>query len=175
MRVLATRRNMSAPTDDADSLGVVMTDLDTVLRESDFVSLHLPLSRGTRHMIDASALSRMKPSAYLINTSRGALVDEHALVKALHAGQIAGAGLDTFAIIEVLNESGPPDAHPLMHMDNVLLSPHVAAGSDRSAIDSVDAGIENIEAILGGFWPVPEHRVNPEVIPRVPLIDREAR
>lgn len=175
MRVLATRRNMSAPTDDADSLGVVMTDLDTVLRESDFVSLHLPLSRGTRHMIDASALSRMKPSAYLINTSRGALVDEHALVKALHAGQIAGAGLDTFAIIEVLDESGPPDAHPLMHMDNVLLSPHVAAGSDRSAIDSVDAGIENIEAILGGFWPVPEHRVNPEVIPRIPLIDREAR
>lgn len=85
-----------------------MTDLDTVLRESDFVSLHLPLSRGTRHMIDASALSRMKPSAYLINTSRGALVDEHALVKALHAGQIAGAGLDTFAIIEVLDESGPP-------------------------------------------------------------------
>lgn len=174
MRVLATRRNMSAPTEEADAIGVVMTDLDTILRESDFISLHLPLTRGSRHMIDAAALARMKPSAYLINTSRGALVDELALVKALHDGQIAGAGLDTFAIIEVLDASGPPDAHPLMHMDNVLLSPHVAAGSDRSGMDSVDAGIENIEAVMGGFWPFPEHRVNPEVVPRVPLIDREA-
>lgn len=174
MRVLATRRDMSAPTDEADALGVVMTDLDTILRGSDFVSLHLPLTSSSRHMIDADALARMRPSAYLINTSRGALVDEHALAKALHDGQIAGAGLDTFAIIEVLDACGPPNAHPLMHMDNVILSPHVAAGSDRSGIDSVDAGIKNIEAISGGFWPLPEHRVNPEVVPRVPLLDREA-
>lgn len=174
MRVLATRRNMNAPTDEADALGVVMTNLDTILGESDFVSLHLPLSPGSRHMIDATALARMKPSAYLINTSRGALVNEHALVEALRAGRIAGAGLDTFAIIEVLDASGPPDAHPLMHMDNVILSPHVASGSDRSGMDSVDTAIENIEAVMGGFWPVPEHRVNPEVVPRLPLIDRQA-
>ncbi len=71
MRVLATRRNMHAPTDEAAALGVTMTDLETVLRESDYISLHLPLSAATYHMIDAAALSIMKPTAYLINTSRG--------------------------------------------------------------------------------------------------------
>src|SRR5215217_703006 len=83
MRVLATRNNKHAPTDAADALGVVMTDLDTILRESDYVSLHLPLSAASYHMIDAAALQKMKPTACLINTSRGALVDEPALVDAL--------------------------------------------------------------------------------------------
>ena len=79
MKVLATRNNKNAPRDEADALGVIMTDLDTLLAESDYVSLHVPLTPATYHMIDAAALQKMKPSACLINTSRGALVDEPAL------------------------------------------------------------------------------------------------
>ena len=77
------------------SLGVIMTDLDTILRESDYVSLHLPLSAASYHMIDAAALQKMKPTACLINTSRGALVDEPALIEALQQGRLGGAGIDT--------------------------------------------------------------------------------
>ena len=104
MRVLATRRNEHAPTDEADALGVIMTDLETVLQESDYVSLHLPLNSATHHMIDAAALAKMKPSAYLINTSRGALVDESALADAIRSGRLAGAGIDTYEQMDVFTE-----------------------------------------------------------------------
>lgn len=173
MRVVATRRNMAAPATEADDLGVVMADLDTVLRESDFVSLHLPLTPASYHVIDGAAIARMRPRACIVNTSRGALVDESALEDAIRSGRLAGAGLDTFETFDPLEDSGPPRVHPLMGLDNVILSPHVAAGSDRSGIDSVDAAIANIAAIAAGYWPVPDHRVNPEVAPRVPLVDRD--
>jgi D-3-phosphoglycerate dehydrogenase / 2-oxoglutarate reductase len=96
MRVLATRNNKQAPTDTADALGVIMTDLETVLRESDYISLHLPLNAATYHLIDGAALRKMKPTACLINTSRGALVDEAALIDAIEQGRLAGAGIDTY-------------------------------------------------------------------------------
>ena len=171
MRVLATRRNRHAPTTEADAIGVVMTDLDTVLRESDFVSLHLPLTPASRHLIDARTLRLMKPGAYLINTSRGALIDEDALGVALRLGRLAGAGLDTFASIEVLDARGEPGAHPLMGLDNVVLSPHVAAGSTQSPIDMMDAAVANVADVLAGRWPPGSHRVNPTVVPRLPLTD----
>ena len=171
MRVIATRRNMAAPTAEADAIGVEMTDLDTVLRESDFVSLHLPLNPDAYHLIDASAIARMRPGAFLVNTSRGALVDEEALAGAIRSGHLAGAGLDTFESFDPLEDGGPPGVHPLMGLDNVLLSPHVAAGSNQSGIDSVDAAIANIAAVASGRWPIREHRVNPEVAPRFPLKD----
>lgn len=102
-----------------DEEGVVYTDLDTVLRQSDYLSLHCPLTDETRHIIDRDALAKMKGTAFLINTSRGALVDEDALIEALGQGRIAGAGLD-------VQETEPPaDDNPLYDMENVLLTPHM--------------------------------------------------
>ena len=99
--------------------GVAYTDLDTVLRQSDYLSLHCPLTDETRHIIDRDALAKMKETAFLINTSRGALVDEDALIEALGQGRIAGAGLD-------VQETEPPaDDNPLYDMENVLLTPHM--------------------------------------------------
>ncbi|MCL4863142.1 MAG: C-terminal binding protein [Caldilineaceae bacterium] len=173
MRVLATRNNKQAPTDQADALGVVMTDLETILRESDYVSLHLPLTDATYHLIDSAALQKMKPTACLINTSRGALVDESALFEALRQGRLAGAGLDTFELIDVFTDQIPPRLHPLTDMENVILTPHVAAGSVQSAEEMRMTGIQNILDILSGRWPLAENIVNPMVVPRFSLAPRD--
>ena len=97
--------------------------LDDLLAQSDYVSLHCPLTDETRGLIDARRLSLMKRNAILINTSRGPVVDEQALVAALKDGTIAAAGLD------VLCEEPPPADHPLFALDNVVLTPHIAAFS----------------------------------------------
>jgi D-3-phosphoglycerate dehydrogenase len=172
MRVLATRNNKRAPTDEADALGVVMTDLDTILRKSDYISLHLPLNAVTYHMIDGAALRKMKPTACLINTSRGALVDEAALIGALQHGQLGGAGIDTYELIDIFADQLPPRLHPLTGMENVILTPHVAAGSVQSAEDMRMIALQNIVDILSGRWPPQENIVNPTVIPRFPLAAR---
>ncbi len=172
MRVLATRNNKRAPTDEADALGVTMTDLETLLRESDYVSLHLPLNAATYHLIDAAALAQMKPTAYLINTSRGALVHEEALADAIRSGRLAGAGIDTYEGIDVFIDAIPPRLHPLTGLENVILTPHVAAGSVQAAIDIRLIAMDNIVDILSGYWPPPENIVNPTVIPRFPLTKR---
>jgi glyoxylate reductase len=99
--------------------------LDTLLAEADVVSLHLPLSDETRHLIDAAALQRMKPTAVLVNTSRGAIVDEAALVEALAEGRIAGAALDVF--------EHEPDVHPgLLELENVVLVPHLGSATEET-------------------------------------------
>jgi D-3-phosphoglycerate dehydrogenase / 2-oxoglutarate reductase len=172
MRVLATRNNTRAPTDEADALGVIMTDLDTILRESDFVSLHLPLNNATYHMIDDTALRKMKPTAYLINTSRGALVDEPALIDALKHGRLGGAGIDTHEMLDVFTDRIPPRAHPLSDIENVILTPHVAAGSVQASQEIHLTAIQNIVDILSGRWPLQENIVNPTVVPRFQLADR---
>lgn len=172
MRVLATRNNKNAPTDTADALGVIMTDLDTVLRESDFVSLHLPLTTASYHLIDDATLRKMKPTAYLINTSRGALVDEPALYAAIHEGRLAGAGIDTFEQIDIFAEQLPPRLHPLTGMENVILTPHVAAGSIQASEEIYTTAIQNVSDILHGRWPLEENIVNPTVVPRFPLTTR---
>jgi D-3-phosphoglycerate dehydrogenase len=169
MRVLATRSNKHAPSDTADALGVTMTDLDSILRESDYVSLHLPLSPATYHMIDGAALQKMKPTACLINTSRGALVDEPALIAALQQGRLGGAGIDTFEMLDVFADQIPPRQHALTDMENVILTPHVAAGSVQSGEDMRTTAIKNIVDLLSGHWPLAENIVNPTVIPRFPL------
>lgn len=169
MQVLATRNNKNAPTTEADALGVTMTDLETILRESDYVSLHLPLNATTYHLIDDGALRKMKPTACLINTSRGALVDEPALVAAIEEGRLAGAGIDTYEQIDIFAEQLPPRLHPLTGRDNVILTPHVAAGSVQAGEDIYMTAIENIRAIVEGTWPVAENIVNPLVVPRFPL------
>lgn len=170
MRVLATRKRMDSR-DEADALGVELVDLETVLTQADFVSLHLPLSPDTYHLIDATALQRMKPGACLINTSRGALVDELALEAALREGHLAGAGLDTFAGIEIFAENPAPPTHPLTQLENVILTPHVSGLSAQAAADVLTTGVANLVTVLSGHWPHPDNIVNQGVTPWVSLAD----
>ncbi len=171
MRVLATRRKMNAPSEDANELCVEMVDLDRLLAESDYVSLHLPLSADTYHLLDDAALRRMKPGAFLINTSRGALVDENALVAALREGRLGGAGLDTFEQINVFSETEFVPQHPLLELNNVVLTPHVAAASPDAMYAVSKGGVENVVAVLSGHFPPAENIVNAGVAPRFPLAD----
>lgn len=169
LRVLATRQNKSAASDTADALGVTMTDLDTVLRESDYVSLHVPLSKATYHMIDSAAIAKMKSTACLINTSRGANVDEPALIEALRQGRLAGAGIDTYEMLDPFVDHAPPKQHPLSGMDNVILTPHLAGTSLHAKFDMMDTAVQNIVDVLSGRWPAQENIVNPNVSPRFVL------
>ena len=137
MEVLAYSRT---PKDD----GVCYVGLDELLSRSDFVSLHCPLSDQTRHLINADTLAKMKPTACLINTSRGALVDDPALIAALQNGVIAGAGLD-------VQETEPPAAdNPLYDMDNVILTPHMGWKGLETRQRLVALLSENIRAYLAG-------------------------
>lgn len=165
MRVLATRRTMSAPCEIAREIGVEMVDLDTLLEQSDHVSLHLPLTPRTHHLFDAQCLARMKPGAFLLNTSRGAIVDEAALVAALRDGHLGGAGLDTFDQIDLHSDVQSTPDHPLLELDNVVLTPHVAAYSVQAMQDVSRVGVENLVAVLNGEWPPRKNIVNPEVTP----------
>jgi len=164
---------MDAPMDAADELGVEMMGLEELLEQSDDVSLHLPLTDETYHLLDRATLRKMKQGAYLINTSRGAIVDEMALVDLLREGTLAGAGIDTFEGIDVFVEEEGPSDHPLLSLDNVILSPHVGAISVQAMQDVTDGGIGNAAAVLSGYWPPAENLVNPEVVPRFPLTERE--
>ncbi len=138
-----------------DALGARHVPLDELLARSDFVSLHVPLTDSTRHLIDARALARMKRSAYLINTSRGPVVDEAALVAALKAGTIAGAGLDVY-------EDEPRMAEGLADCPNTVLLPHLGSATiaTRAAMSRIAAG--NVLAVLQGR--TPPNPVNPELL-----------
>jgi D-3-phosphoglycerate dehydrogenase / 2-oxoglutarate reductase len=140
--------------------GVQRVDLDTLLRESDVVSLHLVLTRETRHMIGAAQLSLMKPTAILINTSRGSCVDEPALVEALQQGRIAGAALDVFEHEPLALDS------PLRTLgDKVLLSPHMVSSNVGSGLHpGIRWATESVLHALRGE--VPDNVYNTEVIPR---------
>jgi D-3-phosphoglycerate dehydrogenase / 2-oxoglutarate reductase len=174
MRVIATRRNPQIASPEAEKLGVQIVDLDTLLAESDFVSLHLPLNPETYHLIERTRLNKMKPGAVLINTARGAIVDEAALVEALLTGHLAGAGLDTFEHIDPFTGIDAPQDHPLLHMNNVVLTPHVAALSEEGMREVSEGGIENLVAVLSGAWPAKERVVNPGIAPRFPLVHKTA-
>ncbi len=132
--------------------------LETLLTESDFVTLHCPLSDETCHMIDADALARMKPSAYLVTTARGGIHDEAALDEALGAGAIRGAGLD------VWDMEPPPLGHPLLRHDNVILSPHTAGVTDESRRQASLCAAEQWRDIFQGREP--PRVLNPAVLPR---------
>jgi D-3-phosphoglycerate dehydrogenase len=164
LKLLAWVRDPAKYAEPAMRLGVALVALDDLLERSDYVSLHVPLTLQTRHLLNADRLARLKPTATLINTARGALVDEVALVEALRAGRIGGAALDVFEGIDVFARPGTPTQHPLLDLDNVLLTPHCAGSSVESSFDSKVRGARHAALVLRGFWP--PHVVDRAVIPR---------
>jgi phosphoglycerate dehydrogenase-like enzyme len=142
----------------AERFGVKYVPLDQLLRQSDFVSLHAPLLPATHHLIDRTALALMKPSAYLINTARGPLVDERALAEALQAGIIAGAALDVF-------EQEPLSADsPLRELSQVILTPHIAGSTEQSRVAMLTMASDNAARALRGEPPL--FCLNPEATGR---------
>jgi D-3-phosphoglycerate dehydrogenase len=127
--------------------GIELFDIDTVLKDSDFLSIHCPLNESTHHLIDGKALGKMEKKPLLINTSRGPIVDEKALIQALAEGQVSGAGLD------VLEEEPPDPQNPLLKMENVILSPHVSFYSEESIRELKRRTAENVVEVLMGKWP----------------------
>ena len=142
-----------------DALGARQVDLERLLGESDFVSLHVPLTAETTHLINAPALARMKPTAYLINTSRGPVVDESALVEALKSRRIAGAGLDVY-------EREPLMAHGLAECDNAVLLPHLGSATTQTRSRMSRIAAENVIAVLEGRKP--PNLVNPDAWRELP-------
>lgn len=167
LRVLAWARNPQKYAAVAKHTRVELSQLERVLSESDFVSLHLPLTIETHGLLNAERLALLKPTAVLINTARGALVDEDALIRALKEKRIGGAALDVFENIDVFALPGAPPPHPLFELDNVLLTPHCAGSSVESSLESKMRGARHATDVLQGRWP--PHVVNPDVIPRSPL------
>jgi glyoxylate reductase len=142
MRILA--HSPSTSQEDAAEVGATLVDLDTLLRESDFVSIHAPLKDSTRHLIDTFALKKMKPSAILINTSRGGLVDQTALYAALTDGEISGAALD------VTDPEPLPLDEPLLTLPNVLIVPHIGSASHHTRDLMASMAADNLLAGLRG-------------------------
>jgi phosphoglycerate dehydrogenase-like enzyme len=142
----------------ATGLGVELVSLDTLVGEADFVTVNAPLNADTRSLIGARELARMKRTAYLINTSRGALVDEAALLEALRERRIAGAGLDVF-------ESEPlPPGHPFYQLENVILTPHSVGWTEELIRDLNFETCESVRAVYEGR--VPGNLANPRVVER---------
>ncbi|MDK2384858.1 MAG: glyoxylate reductase [Candidatus Korarchaeota archaeon] len=137
-------------------LGAEFVDLNRLLEESDYVSLHVPLTPETYHLIGEEQLRKMKPTAFLINTARGKVVDQKALYKALKEGWIAGAGLDVFEQEPI----SPED--PLLKLDNVVLAPHAASASHETRSRMAETVAETLIACLNGK--VPPNLVNKEVV-----------
>jgi glyoxylate reductase len=154
MRILYTDA-VALPPDVERELGATRVELDELLREADFVSLHVPLTPETRHLIGAAQLDRMKPSAILVNTSRGPVVDEAALAAALRDRRIFAAGLDVF-------EREPHVHEDLLGLDNVVLAPHIASGSVRTRSEMSALAVRNLLAGLRGERP--PNLLNPEVM-----------
>ncbi|MBQ7150636.1 MAG: D-glycerate dehydrogenase [Synergistaceae bacterium] len=149
MKVLYYSRRNSLP---LEAVGASRTGLEELLERSDFVSIHLPLTPETRHLIGANELAKMKPDGILINTSRGPVVDEKALVSALERKVIAGAGLDVYE-----NE---PEVEPgLKTLQNVVLMPHVGTGTFGTRFEMGRLVMKNIEAVFAGNHPVTMVRV----------------
>jgi glycerate dehydrogenase len=123
--------------------GIESVSIEEVLRRSDFVSLHCPLTPETRHLINATRLALMKPSAFLINTSRGPLIVEQDLANALNAEKLAGAGVDVLPV-------EPPESSPLLTARNCLVTPHMAWATKEARARLMDIAVENVRAFLAG-------------------------
>jgi glycerate dehydrogenase len=149
MKILAARRNAPPKTGND---GVRYVDLETLLRESDVVSLHCPLTPESQGLVNSEFLAKMKPTAFLINTARGGLVDESSLADALNHDRIAGAGLD------VLSIEPPPLGNPLLTAKNCIITPHIAWAARTARLRLLQITAQNIRAWLNG---APKNVVNP--------------
>lgn len=143
------------PENITEDFGVEPSDLNTLLKKSDYISLHTPLTPSTRHLLGEEQFKIMKRTAYLINTSRGPVIDEKALYKALIQGDIAGAALD------VLEKEPAEMDNPLLKLDNVILTGHSAHYSDQVWAEQARRPAEEVNRILSGQWPL--SWVNPQV------------
>ena len=120
------------------------TPIGELLERSDFVSVHCPLTPETRHLIDAAALARMKPTAILVNTARGAIVDQQALIQALNDNQIAAAALD------VNDPEPPPPGDPIFRTPNLLVAPHIGSATRTARAQMAEMAVDNLLAVLAG-------------------------
>src|SRR5882757_1256433 len=155
MRILAYDPLLTA--EQVKARGAEKVELDELLAQSDYVSVHCPLTRQNRRMMGAAQFARMKPEAYFITTARGFIHDEEALAQALREKRIAGAGLD------VWEDEPPPHDHPLMAFDNVIVSPHIAGSTIEARENMGRIAAEQVLAILDGKKP--PRLINPEVWP----------
>ena len=154
LHILAT--DPVVPAESVEALGGRMVDLPTLLAESDFVTLHAPLSDATRNLIGPEELTMMKQDAFLINAARGPLIDETALYDALKTGTIAGAGLD------VMVDNSPSQDHPLLSLDNIIITPHVAFFSQESTLELEQRAAAEVVSVMQGS--MPDNLVNPAVL-----------
>ncbi len=154
MRIVYFDATRVSPEEEAEP-GVEYVDRETLFRESDFLSIHVPLTEQTRHAVAKDELELMKPTAVLVNTSRGPVVDEKDLANALEQGQIASAGLDVF-------EEEPVVEPGLLALENVVLVPHIGSASIKTRTRMCTMAAENAAAVLSGQRP--PNPVNPEVL-----------
>jgi len=150
--------------EDVRQYPVSLVDFDTLLRESDIISVHTPLTDETRHMFDEAAFRKMKPSAYFLNLARGPIHDQKALYRALNEGRIAGAGLD------VLEKEPPDPDDPILRLDNVVFTPHYASYTEEAYRELRVKTAENAAAVLRGEFP--KYLYNPEVRKNARLLSR---
>ncbi|ADP77643.1 D-3-phosphoglycerate dehydrogenase [Methanothermus fervidus DSM 2088] len=143
----------------AESVGATLVELDELLKKSDIVTIHVPLTKETKHLISRRELKMMKNSAYIINCARGGIIDEEALIEALENNEIAGAALDVF-------EEEPPSDSPLLEFDNVVLTPHIGASTVEAQRDAAIIVANEIKRIFDGK--PPQNVIN------MPSLDRES-
>jgi phosphoglycerate dehydrogenase-like enzyme len=135
---------------------ITLVSLEQLLRESDYLTLHIPLMSESRNLINRQNLATMKPTAFLINTARGGLVNEQDLADVLREKRLAGAAIDVF------EQEPPPVDHPLLHMDNVVVTPHAAGVDLQSRDDMATSAARAVIALARGDWPA-EQVVNPQL------------
>ncbi len=146
----------------ADLSGVQLVEFNELVEESDFISVHMPLTESTRHIFGRETFAKMKPTAVIVNTSRGPVIDESALAEALSTGQIAACGLD-------VTEVEPVDAEsPLLNLPNLTITPHVAGASPVSGVEGSRRWAENAVRILNGQ--APWGLANPDVVKRIAVL-----
>ena len=146
VRAFGSRVLIADPALDSAGEGVEIVDLESLLRRSDVVSIHVPLLHSTRGLIGAEQLAALKPGAILVNASRGGIIDELALVRALRDGRLAGAGLDVF-------EHEPPVGNELLDLPNVVLSPHIGGLSNRAIAELTRRAVESVLEVHAGRMP----------------------
>jgi phosphoglycerate dehydrogenase-like enzyme len=152
---------------EASRAGVKLVSLESVFRNADFVTINCPLNKNTRGSIGASLINLMKPTAYLINTARGPIINERDLIAALECGAIAGAGLDVF------EEEPLPEGHPFIRMEQVILAPHALAWTDDLYRNNSVMALENLLAVFQGG--TPRYIVNKQVLEQPQFRSRQAK